>query len=162
MPLLSRKGIVTLIVLGLGLLMIVSLAMLKSKPQREPRTSRPLLPVDVLIVVPAPLTVTVLSQGTVAPKREIDLVSQVAGRVVAVAAQYGDMKDVDRAMAGWDQLSKDPSKMQEVFQSFKDPEVMAKAQEMLKDPVYMEAAKRKVVCPRKTEKREIHQKCAPN
>ena len=64
--------------------------------------------------------------------------------VLAVAAQYGDMNDVDRAMAGWDQLSKDPSKMQEVFQSFKDPEVMAKAQEMLKDPVYMEAAKRKV------------------
>ena len=90
MPLFSRKGIVTLIVLGLGLLMIVSLAMLKSKPQREPRTSRPLLPVDVLIVVPAPLTVTVLSQGTVAPKREIDLVSQVAGRVVAVAAQYAN------------------------------------------------------------------------
>ncbi|MBT3620610.1 MAG: efflux transporter periplasmic adaptor subunit, partial [Porticoccaceae bacterium] len=90
MPLLSRKGIVTLIVLGLGLLMIVSLAMLKSKPQREPRTSRPLLPVEVLIVAPAPLTVTVLSQGTVAPKREIDLVSQVAGRVVAVAGQYAN------------------------------------------------------------------------
>jgi RND family efflux transporter MFP subunit len=49
-----------------------------------------LLPVDVLIVVPAPLTVTVLSQGTVAPKREIDLVSQVAGRVVAVATQYAN------------------------------------------------------------------------
>ena len=37
MPVLSRKGLVTLIVLVLGLLMITSLAMLKSKPQREPR-----------------------------------------------------------------------------------------------------------------------------
>ena len=90
MPVLSRKGLVTLIVLVLGLLMITSLAMLKSKPQREPRASRPLLPVEVIVAAPAPLAVTVFSQGTVAPKREIDLVSQVAGRVVAVASQYAN------------------------------------------------------------------------
>jgi RND family efflux transporter MFP subunit len=90
MPVLSRKGLVTLIVLVLGLLMITSLAMLKPKPQREPRASRPLLPVEVIIAAPAPLAVTIFSQGTVAPKREIDLVSQVAGRVVAVASQYAN------------------------------------------------------------------------
>ena len=55
-----------------------------------------------------------------------------------------DMNDVDLAMAGWEQLSKNPGKMQEVMESLKDPEVMAKAQEMLKDPVYMEAARKKV------------------
>ena len=54
------------------------------------------------------------------------------------------MNDVDLAMAGWEQLSKNPGKMQEVMESLKDPEVMAKAQEMLKDPVYMEAARKKV------------------
>jgi len=51
---------------------------------------------------------------------------------------------VDVAMAGWEQLSQNPEKMQELFASFKDPEVMAKAQEMLKDPMYMSAAKAKV------------------
>ena len=41
-------------------------------------------------------------------------------------------------------MSKNPAKMQEVFQSMKDPEVMAKAQEMLKDPQYMAIAKQKL------------------
>ncbi len=90
MPLLSRKGRITIVVLCLGLLLIASLAMLKSKPQREPRTSKPPLSVDFISALPAPLAVTVLSQGTVAPKREIDLVSQVAGRVVSVAGQYAN------------------------------------------------------------------------
>ena len=71
------------------------------------------------------------------------------GFLAVASAQYGGQQrqggnDVDLAMAGWDQLSKSPEKMQELFASFKDPEVMAKAQEMLKDPAYMAAAKRKV------------------
>ena len=37
-------------------------------------------------------------------------------------------------MQGWNELSKNPAKMQELMQSFKDPEVMAKAKEMLNDP----------------------------
>lgn len=68
-----------------------------------------------------------------------------------VAAQFGHRNlktpghsDVDIAMAGWEQLSQNPEKMQEVFASMKDPEVMAKAQEMLKDPHYMAAARAKV------------------
>lgn len=74
--------------------------------------------------------------------------------VASAAAQFGKRNiqreaaaapnDVDIAMAGWEQLSKNPDKMQEVLASFKDPEVMAKAQEMLKDPVYMAAAKKKM------------------
>ena len=35
-----------------------------------------------------------------------------------------DMNDVDLAMAGWEQLSKNPGKMQEVMESLKDPEVI--------------------------------------
>jgi len=69
-----------------------------------------------------------------------------------VAAQFGARNsragaggnDVDLAMAGWEQLSQNPDKMQEVMASLKDPEVMAKAQEMLKDPTYMAAARAKV------------------
>lgn len=58
-----------------------------------------------------------------------------------------ERNDVDRAMAGWEQLSQNPGKMKEVMESFKDPEVMAKAQEMLKDPQYMAAAKKKARAP---------------
>lgn len=62
----------------------------------------------------------------------------------AAGAATGGAADVDMAMAGWEQLSKNPQKMQEVFESMKDPEVMAKAQEMLKDPQYMAAARKKL------------------
>ncbi len=59
-------------------------------------------------------------------------------------AQDGGMSDVDLAMAGWEQLGKNPEKMQDLMQGFKDPEVWAKAQEMLKDPQYMAAAQAKL------------------
>merc|ERR1719389_256170 len=64
-----------------------------------------------------------------------------SGTPVAEAPQPSD---VDIAMAGWEQISQNPGKMKEVFESFKDPEVMAKAQEMLKDPQYMAMAKAKL------------------
>ena len=54
------------------------------------------------------------------------------------------MGDVDTAMAGWEQLAKEPEKMAEVMASFRDPEVVAKAQEMINDPVYMAAANKKM------------------
>jgi len=57
---------------------------------------------------------------------------------------HGGMNDVDLAMAGWEQLGKNPEKMQELIAGFKDPDVWAKAQEMLKDPQYMAAAKAKL------------------
>jgi len=66
------------------------------------------------------------------------------GRDTGGAAPAGGGSDVDLAMAGWEQLSQNPDKMQEVIESMKDPEVLAKAQEMLKDPQYMAAAKRKM------------------
>merc|ERR1719310_812754 len=68
------------------------------------------------------------------------------------AGSLGDMggvadngvNDVDLAMQGWEQLGKNPEKMQELMQGFKDPDVWAKAQEMLKDPQYMAAAQAKL------------------
>jgi len=42
------------------------------------------------VVKPSAIKMTVTSQGTVAPKREIDLVSQVSGKVVAVADNYAN------------------------------------------------------------------------
>ena len=90
MSLLSHKARVTLLVIIIGVVMISALAMLKPKTQREPRAAKPLLAVEVIVASPAPLKVSINSQGTVAPKREIDLVSQVSGKIVAVADNYAN------------------------------------------------------------------------
>ena len=90
MPLSNRKGKITFIVLVAGLLFITAVATLKSKPERNKRPTPPLLMVEVIDAAPQALKPSVLSQGTVAPKREIDLVSQVAGRVVSVSDHYAN------------------------------------------------------------------------
>ena len=90
MSLLSHKARVTLLVIIIGVVMISALALLKPKTQREPRAAKPLLAVEVIVASPTPLKVSISSQGTVAPKREIDLVSQVSGNIVAVADNYAN------------------------------------------------------------------------
>ena len=87
---LDRKGMIAVGALIIGLLLLASLAYLSPKPQRTPRPPKPPISVQVMTLSPAPIAVTILSQGTVAPKREIDLVSQVAGRVVEAADQYAN------------------------------------------------------------------------
>ncbi|MDG0969533.1 MAG: efflux RND transporter periplasmic adaptor subunit [Porticoccaceae bacterium] len=90
MPIISRKGTLTFAVLIVGLLAIVALAMLKSTPKRTAREAKPPVTVDVVTVSPISVVAKIHSQGTVAPKREINLVSQVAGRIVLVADQYAN------------------------------------------------------------------------
>ena len=90
MPLISHKARVTLLVITIGIVVILALVLLKPKPQREPRAAKPLLNVAVIVAAPASLQVSIHSQGTVAPRREIDLVSQVSGKIVAVADNYAN------------------------------------------------------------------------
>ena len=90
MPLISHKARVTLLVITIGVVVILALVLLKPKPQREPRADKPLLNVAVIVAAPASLQVSINSQGTVAPRREIDLVSQVSGKIVAVADNYAN------------------------------------------------------------------------
>lgn len=90
MSLLSHKARVTLLVLIIGVTLILALVLLKPKTQREPRAAKPPLSVEVLVADPGPLQVSINSQGTVAPKREIDLVSQVSGKIVSVADNYAN------------------------------------------------------------------------
>jgi RND family efflux transporter MFP subunit len=87
---LSHKARVTLLVIIIGITLILALVLLKPKSQREPRTPKPLLNVSVIVAAPAPLKISINSQGTVAPRREIDLVSQVSGKIVAVADNYAN------------------------------------------------------------------------
>ena len=99
MPLLSSKGRVTLSILVAGIILISIIALLKPTPQRRVSAPKPLLEVEVIVASPSPMQVFIKSQGTVAPRREIDLVSQVSGKIVAVADNYAN-GGFSRPMAG--------------------------------------------------------------
>ncbi len=90
MPIISRKGSITLVVLLIGISLIASLILFKPTPQRTARQSKPPATVDVLSVSPEAFQITIKSQGNVAPKRQINLVAQVAGRVVSVNREYAN------------------------------------------------------------------------
>jgi RND family efflux transporter MFP subunit len=84
----ARNGIWALLVLlaGGG----VAYALLVGKPAPAPAPPPVFAPplVDVVAAAPAARALTVETQGTVRPKREIKLVSQVGGRVVAVSERF--------------------------------------------------------------------------
>jgi len=68
----------------------LSWLLLTGKPAPEPQELPPrAVPmVDVATVDPAPAALSVTTQGTVRPQREIDLVSRVAGQVETVAKDF--------------------------------------------------------------------------
>jgi RND family efflux transporter MFP subunit len=88
MPLFNRQGKITVAALLAGILFIIAVATLKPQPEKVKRLPPPLLLVEVIDAAPRTLRPTISSQGTVAPRREIDLVSQVSGKVVAVDQRY--------------------------------------------------------------------------
>ena len=55
-------------------------------PQRESVVEAPL--VDIMTVTPGAVAVTILSRGTVRSKHDIELVSEVSGRVIHVAPEF--------------------------------------------------------------------------
>lgn len=81
----KRNGLSTLVVLLLG--GGLSYFLLVGKPAPEPKglpeVAQP--SVDVIVVAPKEHSISVETQGTVRPNREINLVSQVAGRVESVS-----------------------------------------------------------------------------
>jgi RND family efflux transporter MFP subunit len=66
--------------------------LLVGKPSPEPQEPPQILPpsVDVIAVNPRRRAISVETQGTVRPLREINLVSQVAGRVDAVSGRFAE------------------------------------------------------------------------
>lgn len=82
-----KKILITLGVLIIGIVLIIALFVGKPKPQRQPaEVAMPA--VHVVEAKPSSIQVTVDAQGTVTPKREIDLVPEVAGKVVDVAESF--------------------------------------------------------------------------
>lgn len=73
-----------------GVSVVFAVVSLRPKPEPLPEEP-PLIPeVTVIKVTPAPAALTVKTQGTVEPRREIDLVSQVAGKVQLTNAEFVD------------------------------------------------------------------------
>ncbi len=76
------------VVIGVALSMVI----LTSRPRPAPVEQEPPPPplVEVIMAQPADLTLTVSSQGTVRPHREINIVSQVGGIVVETDEHFAD------------------------------------------------------------------------
>jgi RND family efflux transporter MFP subunit len=77
-----------LIILVLGAALMAALITLRPRPEPRPEPEPPPPMVDVVRVVLEERALTVRSQGTVEPRREIQLVSQVGGSVVEVAPNF--------------------------------------------------------------------------
>ncbi len=75
-------------VLILGVTLIAAIVLLKPNPQ--PRAPKPIAQTQVKVVLAQPQTmaVNVNAQGSVEPRRQIDVVSQVAGSLVQVSEQF--------------------------------------------------------------------------
>ncbi len=88
MPRLSRKTVLPLLVLLLGLALAFVIANSRPDPQPEqvPETAPP--SVTVTRVEPYSGTVSLRSQGVLRPRREIDLLAQVGGVVTDVAEGF--------------------------------------------------------------------------
>jgi RND family efflux transporter MFP subunit len=84
---LQRKSWLTAGVLAGALLF--STALIALKPEPKPRAVEATLPlVDVVIAQPGAQRMTVRAQGTLAPRDEIELVAEVAGRVVWISPSF--------------------------------------------------------------------------
>lgn len=84
----ARNGLWALAVLLLGGAFAYGLLVGKPGPDAEAVPEAAPLGVDVVVASPETRSLAVETQGTVRPLREIDLVSQVAGKVVEVSPRF--------------------------------------------------------------------------
>jgi RND family efflux transporter MFP subunit len=77
---------VALVVIGIPI--IIGVATLKPKPQVKPQAEPVLLTVNTIKAEPKTWQIEVTTQGTVEPKREINLVAEVSGRIIDTSAEF--------------------------------------------------------------------------
>ena len=67
---------------------VIAVALVKSRPELPQRESQPKVPlVEVMTAQPGPVAVAVHSRGTVAASMNIELVTEVSGKVTWVAVK---------------------------------------------------------------------------
>ncbi|MEM0954490.1 MAG: efflux RND transporter periplasmic adaptor subunit [Pseudomonadota bacterium] len=85
-----RSRLLPVTIIGLGLVLAVVIITGKPKPEPSPVAKPPPPQVQVLTADPKTVTLTAISQGTVQPRREINVVAQVGGIVVSVSPDFAD------------------------------------------------------------------------
>lgn len=87
MPKLMKNVVLPLLVLAIAA--GIALVMIGSRPELPRKEREEITPlVSTVVVEPGPVPVTIRSRGVVAPRWDIDLVSEVAGRVEWVAPEF--------------------------------------------------------------------------
>lgn len=77
-----------LLMLLIGIPIIIAVATLKPAPKPQPPEPDKVLEVAVIAATPKTWTLNVTSQGTVEPKREINLVAEISGRIVEASPKF--------------------------------------------------------------------------
>ncbi len=95
MPSFNFKLPMPLIVLLIGGAVVVAVATLKPAPKPNPIEQEAPPSVSVILANPSSQTLTVNTQGTVAPRREIDLVAEVSGRITKADRHFVNGAFVD-------------------------------------------------------------------
>lgn len=84
-----KKAVLPIGIIFLGSIAISALIVAKPKPTPQPPEEKPAhIAVSVIEAEPATARLAVTTQGTVEPKREIDLVAQVSGQIVSVDSAF--------------------------------------------------------------------------
>ncbi|VUD41634.1 Efflux pump periplasmic linker BepF [Thalassocella blandensis] len=86
----TKAVLYSLAVIGGVTLVIVSMGMLKPKPEAKVVEEEALAKVETMLVAPQIKKVNVTSQGSVTALHKINLVAEVSGRVTSVADGYAD------------------------------------------------------------------------
>lgn len=86
-----RKFILPGAIVLAGITVVLILIIAKPKPEASPAAAEPAhVKVAVTTAMPRTVQLAVNAHGTVAPKREIDLVAQVSGQIVSVEPAFAD------------------------------------------------------------------------
>lgn len=77
-------------VLLIGVSIIAAIIVFRPHPHPRPARAHVAATVDVVVAQPRTVSVNVIAQGTVTPRRQIDVVSQVSGALVEVSPQFAN------------------------------------------------------------------------
>ncbi len=95
MPKLLKNLVVPVVVLAVAALIAVAMVNSRSDlPRKEREVKLPV--VDTVSVEPGPVAVNILSRGIVAPRRNIELVTEVSGRVIWVDPGFLQGEEVQK------------------------------------------------------------------
>ena len=86
----NKKKLYSLLVISAGIVLFMALVLGRAQPEKRQPPSPPTPLVDIVIAHPVSHQLLVRTQGNVQPRREIDLVAQVTGKIVTASPNFAD------------------------------------------------------------------------